>query len=293
MAELRQLRYFVAVAEELSFARAAERLHIAPSPLSAAIRRLEAELGTALFVRTTRHVELTEAGRRLLAGGSAALAAVDAALADAARAGRGVLGTVRLGATPAARHELRPALLARVREEEPGIQVEVSEATTGALCRELAGRRLDAALTFCAEPAEGLARRVVAYEPLQVMMRRGHRLAGRDAVDFAQLHGDRFIVPAEELNPAFNRKLRALCAEHGFVPMTVVAGVIWDDAEWPEGDDVVTLTTERWARHLPARLWAARLEPEQRLPVELAWREDDRSPVLARFLAVALAGIAR
>jgi DNA-binding transcriptional LysR family regulator len=288
MAELRQLRYFVAVAEELSFARAAERLHMAPSPLSAAIRKLEAELGTALFVRTTRRVELTAAGHRLLAGGAAALAAFDAALADAARAGRGVLGTLRLGATPAARHELRAALLARVREHAPGIQVEVSEATTGALCRDLASRRLDVALTFCAEPSAGLARRVLVREPMHVLMRSGHRLAGRAELGLAQLRGDRFVVPAEDLNPVFNRELRTLCAEHGFTPARVVAGVIWDAAEWPAGDDVVTLTTERWARHLPAGLWAARLVPERRLPVELAWREDDGSPVLARFLEIAL-----
>src|SRR3954468_4107153 len=114
MPELRHLRYFVAVAEELSFARAADRLHMAASPLSQAIRQLETELGVELFVRTTRSVTLTEAGRRLLADGVAALHAVDAAFANAARAGRGVLGTLRLGSSPAARPELRPQLLARL-----------------------------------------------------------------------------------------------------------------------------------------------------------------------------------
>jgi DNA-binding transcriptional LysR family regulator len=288
MADIRQLRYFVAVAEELNFARAADRLHIAASPLSAAIRKLETELGVELFARTTRRVELTDAGRRLLADGAAAVAAFASALADAARAGRGLLGTIRLGASAAARHELRPALLARLRQLEPDIQVEVSEATTGALSRELTSRRLDAALTFCAEPTPGLSRRVLSHEPLQLLMRRGHRLAGRAELDLARLRGNRLVIPAEDLNPAFNRRLRALCAEHDFQPTTIVAGVIWDDAEWPPGDDVVTLTTERWARHIPQHLWAARLNPQQTLPIELAWRDDDTSPVLARFLAVAL-----
>jgi DNA-binding transcriptional LysR family regulator len=284
--ELRHLRYFLAVAEELSFARAADRLHMAPSPLSAAIRQLEAELGVDLFVRTTRHVELTDAGRRLLADGAGALAAVDAAFADAARAGRGILGTLRIGLSTITRHELRPALLARLRERAPAIAADVTESTTGALVRELIGRRLDVALTFCLAPTAGVSRRTYSQERMHVLMRRGHRFAGADAVRLEQLAGDRFVVPAEELNPGFNRRLRALCGEHGFEPATSVASVIWDDDEWPAGDDVVTLVSDRWARHVSDRMRTVTLEPELRLPVEIVWREDDDSPLLKTFLEV-------
>jgi DNA-binding transcriptional LysR family regulator len=284
--ELRHLRYFVAVAEELSFSRAADRLHMAPSPLSAAIRQLEAELGVELFVRTTRHVELTEAGRRLLADGAGALAAVEAAFANATRAGHGVLGTLRIGMSTITRHELRPALLARLRDEAPGIDADVSESTTGALVRELIGRRLDVALTFCLEPTPGLARRVHGNERMHVLMRRGHRLSGAEAVQLEDLRDDRFVVPAEDLSPGFNHRLRALCREHGFEPATSVATVIWDDDEWPAGDDVVTLVNPGWARHVPDRLRTVTLEPELRLPIEIVWREDDDSPVLRTFLDV-------
>ena len=86
--ELRQLRYFVAVAEELHFGRAAERLHMSQSPLSRAIRELERDLGLVLFLRTTRRVELTPAGRALLERGRRALAEVDLAIDDARRAAR-------------------------------------------------------------------------------------------------------------------------------------------------------------------------------------------------------------
>jgi DNA-binding transcriptional LysR family regulator len=284
--ELRHLRYFLAVAEELSFARAADRLHMAPSPLSAAIRQLEAELGVELFVRTTRRVELTEAGRRLLADGVPALGAVEAAFANAARAGSGVLGTLRVGLSTVTRHELRPQLLARLREQAPGIAADVTESTTGALVRELLGRRLDAAVTFCLEPTPGLARRTLSRERMRVLMRAGHPLAGEDEVRIEQLGGDRFVVPAHDLNRGFLRRLNALCREHGFEPDTVVATLIWDDKEWPPGDDVVTLVTERWARHVPDRLRTAALSPELLLPVEIAWREDDESPLLRTFLDV-------
>src|SRR4051812_43694789 len=193
---------------------------MAASPLSQAIRQLEAELGVELFVRTTRHVELTGAGRRLLADGAAALQAVDAALANAARAGRGVLGTLRLGSSPAARHEVRPALLGRLREAHPGIAVDASEATTGHLCRELLSHRLDVALGFCAEPVPGLARRVLARERMSVLMRRTHRLASAAELSVDALRGARVVIPADELNTGFNRRLRQLCA---FEPVVAAA----------------------------------------------------------------------
>jgi DNA-binding transcriptional LysR family regulator len=257
---------------------------MAASPLSQAIRQLEAELGVDLFVRTTRHVELTDAGRRLLADGAAALQAVDLAFANATRAGQGVLGTLRIGVSTITRHELRPALLARLREQAPGIAADVSESTTGALVRELVGHRLDVAVTFCLEPTPGLARRALSHERMRVLMRRGHRLSLEEEVRLEQLRGDRFVVPAEDLSPGFNRRLRALCSEHGFEPATSVATVIWDDDEWPPGDDVVTLVNDGWARHVPDRLRSVRLEPELRLPVELVWLQDDDSPVLRTFL---------
>ena len=284
MPELRHLRYFVAVAEELNFSRAADRLHMAASPLSAAIRQLEGELGVELFTRTTRHVELTAAGRRLLADGASALAAVDAAFAAAARAGKGVLGTLRLGATPAARYEIRPMLLARLREQHPGIEVDASEATTGHLCRELLSRRLDVAIGFCVEPVPGLMRRTLVHEPMYVLMRRGHRLCLEAEVSLDAFSNDRFVVPGAGLNTGFNRRLALMC---GFEPHTVPAGFIWDDGEWPPGEDVVALATERVARNAPGHMRWAKLVPEQHMPIDLVWREDDDSPVLKTFLEVA------
>jgi DNA-binding transcriptional LysR family regulator len=251
MPELRHLRYFVAVAQELSFSHA---------------------------------VRLTAAGERLLERGVPALAAVEGAFADAARAGRGVLGTLRLGSSPAARHELRPELVARVRATLPEVELELSEATSGTLRRELLGGRLDAALLVCPEPVPGLVRQMISADAVHVLMRTSHRLAGRDAMEIGALRGDRFVVPGAELNGEFHRRLLALCGAAGFEPATVVAGVIWDAAEWPPGDDVVTLTTERWARHLPAGLCAPRLEPAERMPIDLAWRERDESPLLQSFL---------
>jgi DNA-binding transcriptional LysR family regulator len=281
--ELRHLRYFLTVAEELNFARAADRLHMAASPLSQAIRQLESELGVELFVRTTRSVSLTDAGRRLAADGPGALAAVDAAFADAARAGHGVLGVLRLGSTPAARFEIRPALLAAVRAAHPGISVDASEATTGNLTRELLSRRLDVAIGFCCDPVPGLARRPWLAEPVHVLM----RTPRASPIELAALRDCRFVVPGVGLNEGFGRRLRLLCASAGFAPATVVANFIWDDAEWPAGDDVVALATERVVRARAPHMHGAELSPGATLPLELLWREEDDSPLVRTFLDVA------
>ena len=127
-------------------------------------------------------------------------------------------GTLRLGSSPAARHEIRPALLAQLRDRYPGIAVDASEATTGNLCRELLSHRLDVALGFCTEPVPGLARRTLLRERMHVFMRRTHRHAGAGELELEALRGDRFVVPAEDLNSGFNRRLRLLCREHGFEP---------------------------------------------------------------------------
>ena len=285
--ELRHLRYFVTVAEELSFSRAADRLHMAASPLSQAIRQLEAELGVDLFVRTTRHVELTEAGRRLLADGAAALESVDLAFANATRAGHGVLGTLRLGMSTITRHELRPALLARLREQAPGIAADVSESTTGALVRELVGRRLDAALTFCLEPTPGLARRslqpraharpAAPRAPPVGGGERAARAAARRSLRGARRGPQPGLQPAPA-GPVQRARLRArdLRGDRDLGRRRVARRATMS-SRW---------STSGWARHVPDRLRTVTLEPELRLPVEVVWREDDDSPVLRTFLDV-------
>ena len=118
-------------------------------------------------------------------------------------------------------------------------------------------------------------------------MRRSHRLAGAGELELEALRDDRFVLPAEDLNAGFNRRVRLLCREHGFEPRTVVAPAVWEDAEWPPGDDLVTLATERVARHAAPHLATALLAGGVEYPLELVWREDDDSPVLRSFLEVA------
>ena len=156
--DLRLMRYFVAVAEELNFTRAATRLHMTQQPLSAAIRRLETELGVDLFYRTTRHVELTDAGSALLEPARAALQAADDAYAAARAAGSGIAGDLRFGLSTGARYGLEP-LFAALAQKHPAVHLHTRHDSAGPLIADLYDGRLDAAVIFSAQiPAPALAR---------------------------------------------------------------------------------------------------------------------------------------
>ncbi len=192
--ELRQLEHFVAVAEERHFTHAAELLQISQSGLSASIRALEAELQTPLFVRSTRRVELTEAGRVLLAESHRTLASV-AAAQEAVAAVRGVLrGTVTVGGEQCLGVVDLPAQLARFRAAHPGVEVRLRFAGSAQLVGQLAAGRLDVALVAAAgTPPPGVRLVPLAAEPLVVLCHPEHELAGVSAVSLADLAGLTFV----------------------------------------------------------------------------------------------------
>src|SRR3954451_2603636 len=144
--ELRHLRYFVAVAEERSITRAAEKLWIAQPGLSTQIRRLEAELGIRLFERHTRGVDLTESGELLLDRARVTLAAAEAARSTGRDLAAGLVGSIRLGVATCAGWSETPELLATFARDRPDVEVTVSESYAGTLVRDLRDGRLDAVI---------------------------------------------------------------------------------------------------------------------------------------------------
>ena len=181
--ELRHLRYFVAVAEERHFGRAAERLHIAQPPLSQQIRRFEAELGEPLFYRTTRSVELAPAGEALLERAPAILAAVDAAVEDARRAARGEYGRLAIGFTGSSTYAMLPSLAAAMRDELPGVVLDLQgEQLTPAQVARLLDGTLDLGLLRPPVHERELATEVLHSEPLLAVLPEAHPLANAEAV---------------------------------------------------------------------------------------------------------------
>jgi len=197
--ELRQLEYFVAVAEVGSFTQAAHRLHIVQSGLSAAIRVLERELRTALFVRSTRRVELTQAGRALLPEAYRALAAARAGQ-DAVDAVQGLLrGALTVGLHPYRRTGLDvPHLLGRFHREHPGVEVRVLQDTSIVLLDGLRQGAIDIAFVLLPDPVpEDLAVTSLAREPIVLVCAPGHPLADREAVSLSELSDQQFVVATE------------------------------------------------------------------------------------------------
>ena len=195
--ELRHLTVFVAVAEEASFTRAADRLHLVQSAVSASVRGLERELGAALFDRTTRRVELTDAGDALLPEARLVLAAVNAAREAVDQVSGGLRGTLRLGTMQgqAMRAVSVPRLLARFRAEHPGVEVHVSHVGGSVLMADqVRAGRLDLAFVSLPERRpSGLTLTRISREQMQIACPKGHPLATRADVDLEALADEPFI----------------------------------------------------------------------------------------------------
>ena len=192
--DLRQLEHFVAVADERHFTRAAERLFISQSGLSASVRSLERELGADLFIRNTRRVELTEAGRALLDESRRTLASV-AAARDAVAAVQGLArGSLSVGAEQCLGGVDVPAELARFSKAYPGVELLIRQAGTDDLVERVRTGELDVA--FVAEPShrvDGLSLHRLATEAMVLICPPDHPLAGRKKVDWAALVDEKFI----------------------------------------------------------------------------------------------------
>jgi len=275
--ELRQLRYFVAVAEELHFGRAAERLHMSQSPLSRAIRELERDLGAVLFVRTTRRVELTEAGAVLLAGSRRALAELDGALADArrfAQADRGVLG-VGYGPFSA---DTASLIAEAVKTELPGLEVRLEEEVTSESLRRVGARELAAAVVLespAAARRHGVRVDTLRDEPLLAALPTSHRYADGPAIPVAAFAAERVLLPREPSGRFFNSWLRALLHAHGVeLDRTLeTMSAPWDRRMLPVANaEAVSVLVADWTREPIPAVVGVPFEPALSFPMDLASR---------------------
>ncbi|HJS93021.1 MAG TPA: LysR family transcriptional regulator [Solirubrobacteraceae bacterium] len=283
--ELRLIRYFVAVAEEGNFTRAAERLHMAQPPLSAAVRQLEQQLGVALLDRSSRQVRLTAAGEQMLERGRELLAHATTVVRDVQAVERSPSGLLRCGLSPAARFELAPTLLDRWSTAASGVMLHTSEDTTGALVRDVRQGRLDLAVVFCPSDLGGLASMGLRDEPVVVHLRDDHPLAARPEVALDELAEETLLVAGGKDSPGYTAAVIAACRAAGFEPRT-------RPDPYPdlgtqavrEGLGIVLYVRTAFGPRLEGTVLVP-LEPAITFPFILVWREDARSAALNAVLA--------
>jgi DNA-binding transcriptional LysR family regulator len=288
--EPRLLRYFLAVAQELHFGRAAARLYISQPSLSTQIQNLERTLGTDLFVRSSRRVALTPAGRALLEEAPLALGALERAAERARLAGAGIAGTVRLGYAPMAGYETLGAILTAVEHDSPNVTVIASELFSSEIPGRVLAGELDVGLALFPEPMRGVRSRPLRTEPLALLAGRDHRLAGSDPVPVTSLADETLLLFPRELAPGYYDRVVAACEQHGFQPQ------IRAFADPPPQAMVARLRTthevglplESFARHAaaadPAVVARKIVQPEITAEWSILWPARGQYEAIMRFL---------
>ncbi|KAE8765492.1 LysR substrate-binding domain-containing protein [Georgenia thermotolerans] len=286
--DIRQLRYFVAVAEERHFGRAAERLHMAQPPLSQQIKQLEASLDTTLLERTTRKVELTEAGRLMLERARRVLADLDALAHDVREVGRGAAGVLRVGFAGSATYRLMPSLVQVARAELPGVQLQVQgELLTPDMERALLDNRLDVAVLRPPVQSRQVHMEVLEEERLLAAVPPGHRLAPATGdVSLSELAEEDFIFYPP--TSAIATITREACRQAGFRPRIVQeAGETSTLLAFVGAGMGVALVPEgaRWAGPHGVAYRPVTATPAVELAV--AWSADRRTAFVPAFLELA------
>ncbi|MEE4546607.1 LysR substrate-binding domain-containing protein [Streptomyces sp. V4-01] len=287
MPELRRLRYFLAVAEELNFTRAAARLRIAQPALSRQVRELEKELGVRLLERTTQSTALTEAGRLLRDRGRELCAQADLLWRDMRSFAAGAEGGLTLGYSASTGYGTAPALLAHLAEHHPGLTVTTRLLPTGEIVAGVADGTLDAGLVRCPPPLPHLVRTLLRLERQGVLTHDRHPLAGQDEVEVAALAGERVLMHAREANPGHYDAITAVFERAGINP-ELRHRQLFDAAHTPVArGSAVSVVGESALPGLPGGLTWRPLHPPAALEIHLLTRGDAGRPGVGHLLRAA------
>lgn len=289
--ELRHLRYFIAVAEELHFTRAAERLHIGQPPLSHAIQVLEADVGARLLERTKRWVRLTEAGRLFLADARRILAMAEQAVETARRAERGEAGELRIGFTYST--PLTPLfanVINRYRQEFPQVTLTLHELATLRQLDGISERSLD--LGFIRPPEvpvpAGITLTRLREDPLVVVLPTSHRLAAKAAIAIKELAELPFVMYPPDAGTGIYPQILRLCRAAGFVPRigqtageaSTIIGLV------AAGSGITMLPASFDRIRMDGVCYRPIVDREATTMLLLAQRAGEHAPLVAAFVAL-------
>ncbi|MGF1471449.1 MAG: LysR family transcriptional regulator [Rubrobacteraceae bacterium] len=286
--ELRQLRYFVAVAEEKSFGRAAKRLHLSQPPLSTQIKGLEEELGVKLLDRSTRRVELTDSGRAFLARAREILDAVEQAAAEARGAGRGLRGRLEIGFVSSATLSLLPPALRLFRERFGGVELDLRELASVEQVDALYEKELRVGLVRLPMRAPGIRFEPVLAEPLVVALPVGHPLEDREIIPLQEVAELPLIFFQRRLEPGSHEQIVELLGRVGALPkvaqysvhLQTVVGLV------ASGIGIAILAESARRLHREGVIYRPLDAPNATSRLGLAWLESDGSALVENFVEV-------
>lgn len=286
--ELRQLRYFLAVAEELHFGKAAERLHMAQPPLSQQIRRLEDTVGHALFLRTSRAVRLTPAGELLLIRTRQVLGKLQNDIESVRAVARGESGALNLGFVGSAMLTKLPSILGRYRHMYPKVDLKLKEYYTAHLMEALLDGQVDVALLRDGGSHEELVVEPVLEETFLCVLPKAHPLARLTVIPVARLKEEPFVLFARSVGEvAWQRTIR-ICEAQGFQPRVVQEGPQWPTILRLVGAGLgVTIVPECVKQFADSEVVWRRISPSgYRSSLDLAYRKDSSRPNAKAFCAL-------
>jgi DNA-binding transcriptional LysR family regulator len=281
--DLRQLRYFVAVAEELHFGRAALRVGIAQPPLTQQIQKLESQLGCLLLVRG-RKTSLTQAGNVLLEEARRVLRQADYAEEATRRAARGESGELRVGAPPSIMLSALPAVIRRYRKQYPAVTFALRELSTSAIESALRAGEIDLGFLRETQPEPPLISEIAFEEPIVAVLPSANPLAKAKELKLGMLRDQPFVFFPQRLGAAFYDRMISFCAQAGFAPRVVQEATQWQSivclVEAGMGISLAPACVRRfrWAGVVYRPLKGLRTR------VSVAWRPEAHSATTAVFL---------
>ncbi|MGO9571821.1 MAG: LysR family transcriptional regulator [Desulfomonilaceae bacterium] len=287
--ELRHLRYFVAVAEELHFGRAAKRVGIAQPPLSKQIQQLEDEIGVKLFQRTKRRVLLTPAGKTFLIEAGQVLDLSQRAIRSAQRAERGEIGRLVVSFVGSATYSFVPSALRSFRNQFPHVELVLRELTTDQQLDALRGKAVHAG--FLRQPIsdDALFIETLLQEPFMVALPSDHALASRTSISLDMLAREDFVMFSRQQGTTFYDQIVSMCHQAGFSPNAVQEAVqiptVLGLVSVGMGVSIVPASVHKL--QVAGVVYRILAGAGQTTQLAMAWRRDDESPVLLAFLNVA------
>ncbi|MBD1830935.1 LysR family transcriptional regulator [Microcoleus vaginatus GB1-A2] len=289
--ELRHLRYFIAVADELSFTNAAKRLHISQPPLSNQIQALEAELGVKLFDRKTNPIQLTPAGQAFLEESRATLAQLEQAVNKTQRIHQGELGYLTVGFTSSISNGVFPEILRTFRQRYPEVQLILQEEHSAFLIQRLRDRQTDIVFFYLYHEiaeANDLETMSLTQEPLVVVLPKNHPLTAQSKISLSDLKDQEFVMPLHQVVSGLSEEIYHLCSQAGFIPkvaqtavfMVTILGLV-------AGENGISILPSH-VQNLKREGVVYRPIQEQTTTTQLTavWRHNHSSTILQQFLDI-------